>query len=64
MKGGDNMRSYELEDVIPAGDRELIEKLYRCLVRECSSPLYALKILRLARRRVISERNAGRYQAR
>jgi len=58
------MRKNELEGVIPARDRELLDKLYRCLVRECESPLYALKILRLARRRVIAERNAGRYQAR
>ena len=63
-KGGDKMIRSEIKSVIPARDRELLDKLYRCLVRECKSPLYALKILRLTRRRVIAERNAGRYQAR
>ncbi|MBA7699608.1 hypothetical protein ES703_108306 [subsurface metagenome] len=58
------MSRSKLRSVIPARDRELVDKLYQCLVRECGNPLYALKILRLARRRVISDRNAGRYDMR
>ena len=55
------MSRCEVWRVLPDRDRELIDKFYRYLVRECKSPLYALKILRLARRKVICERNAGRY---
>ncbi|MBA7694834.1 hypothetical protein ES703_103449 [subsurface metagenome] len=50
--------------VIPARDRKLVDKFYQCLVRECKYPLYAVRILKLVRRRVISERNAGRYGGR
>ena len=58
------MVKWKFRGVIPARDRELSDKLYRCLVRECKSPIYAVRILKLVRRRVISERNAGRYEMR
>ena len=47
--------------VVPARDRELVDKYYQCLVRDCKYPIYAIRILKLVRRKVISERNAGRY---
>lgn len=50
--------------IIPARDRELADKCYQCLIRECKSPIYALGILKLVRRRIISERNAGRFGTR
>ena len=50
--------------VVPARDRELSDKFYRCLVRECKNPIYAVRILKLVRRRVIAERNAGRCEMR
>ncbi|MBA7630566.1 hypothetical protein ES703_38089 [subsurface metagenome] len=55
------MVKWKFRGVIPARDRELVDKCYRCVVRECKYPIYALRILKLVRRRVISERNAGRY---
>ncbi|MBA7697032.1 hypothetical protein ES703_105690 [subsurface metagenome] len=58
------MVKWKFRGVIPAGDRELVDKFYRCLVRECKYPFYELKILKLVKRRVISERNAGRYEMR
>ena len=63
-KGGDNMVWWDFKGLLPDRDQELIEKLYRCLVKECDNPLYALKILRLTRRRIIFERNAGRFGGR
>jgi len=50
--------------VVPNRDRELADKCYRCMVRECKSPIYAIRILKLVRRRIIAERNAGRYGGR
>ena len=58
------MVKWRFRGVIPARDRELVDKFYRCLVRECKSPIYAVRVLKLVRRRVISERNAGRYEMR
>ena len=64
MKGGDNMVKWKYWGVVPNRDRELADKCYRCMVRECKSPIYAIRILKLVRRRIIAERNAGRYQMR
>ena len=58
------MSRCECEGMLRDRDREVLDKCYRYLIRECESPLYALKILRLARRRVICRRNAGRYKGR
>lgn len=58
------MSRCECEGVLSDRDRKVLDKCYRNLVRECKSPLYALRVLRLARRRVICERNAGRYEMR
>jgi len=58
------MVKWKFRGVIPARDRELSDKCYRCLVRECKYPNYAIRILKLVRRRIISERNAGRFGTR
>jgi len=43
--------------VLSEHDWEVLDKCYWYLVRECKNPLYALRILRLGRRRLICEQN-------
>ncbi len=51
------MSRCESERVLSEHDWEVLDKCYWYLVRECKNPLYALKILRLGRRRLICEQN-------
>lgn len=51
------MSKCKRERVLSERDWEVLDKCYWYLMGECESPLYALRILRLGRRRLISEQN-------
>jgi len=51
------MRKFGCERVLSDRDWEVLDKCYWYLMRECKSTLYAFRILRLGRRRLISEQN-------
>ncbi|MBA7546879.1 hypothetical protein ES705_39280 [subsurface metagenome] len=51
------MSRCESERVLSDHDWEVLDKCYWYVVRECESPLYAFRILRLGRERLICEQN-------